>query len=94
MTRVRVLTAIVAIGLATAGVAAQQRGGGRGPGPRIPPTGTIEKIKDNLYKIPGAGRNTTVFVTAEGVVLVDTKLANNGEAILSRCRRSLTSRCR
>jgi cyclase len=64
------------------GMAAQ--GGGRGAGPRIPPTGTIEKIKDDLYKIGGAGGNTTVFITANGVVLVDTKLANNGEAILKQ----------
>jgi glyoxylase-like metal-dependent hydrolase (beta-lactamase superfamily II) len=86
MNRTRVLTAIVVVGLTVAGVAAQQRGGGggRGGGTRIPPTGAIEKIKDNLYKIGGAGSNTTVFITAEGVVLVDTKLANNGEAILKQ----------
>src|SRR5215204_6081233 len=84
MRRAGLLTAIVVAGVTVAGVAAQQRGGGRGAGPRIPPTGTIEKVKDNLYKIAGAGSNTTVFVTAEGVVLVDTKLANNGEAILKQ----------
>ena len=86
MTRTRVLTAIVVVGLTVAGVAAQQRGGGggRGGGGRIPPTGAIEKVKDNLYKIGGAGSNTTVFITAEGVVLVDTKLANNGDAILKQ----------
>ena len=78
MSRTGLLTGIVVVGLTLAGVAAQ-RGGGR-----IPPTGTIEKIKDNLYKIPGAGSNTTVFITAEGVVLVDTKLANNGEAIMKQ----------
>jgi cyclase len=87
MRRAGVLTAVVVAGLTVAGVAAQQRGGGgRGGGPRIPPTGAIEKIKDNLYKIAGAGSNTTVFITAEGVVLVDTKLANNGEAILTQVK--------
>jgi cyclase len=87
MRRAGLLVAIVVAGLTVAGIAAQQRGGGgRGAGPRIPPTGTIEKIKDNLYKIAGAGSNTTVFVTAEGVVLVDTKLANNGEAILAQVK--------
>ena len=80
MRRVGVLAGIVVFGLAVAGVAAQRGGGGS----RIPPTGTIERIKDNLYKIAGAGSNTTVFITAEGVVLVDTKLANNGEAILKQ----------
>ena len=100
MRRAGLLTAIVVAGLTVAGIAAQPRGvanseaqqrgggpgGGRGAGPRIPPTGTIEKIKENLYKIPGAGSNTTVFVTADGVVLVDTKLANNGEAILAQVK--------
>ena len=84
MSRASVLTAIVGVGLAVAGAVAQQGGGGRGGGVRIPPTGAIEKVKDNLYKIGGAGSNTTVFITAEGVVLVDTKLANNGEAILKQ----------
>jgi len=85
MRRSAVLTAIVVVGLGAAGVAAQ-RGGGRGGGGGIPPTGTIEKIKDNLYKIGGAGSNTTVFVADGGVVLVDTKLANNGEAIMKQVR--------
>jgi glyoxylase-like metal-dependent hydrolase (beta-lactamase superfamily II) len=92
MRRSVVLTAIVLVGLAVAGVAAQ-RGGGRGPG--IPLTGKIEKIKDNLYKIGGAGSNTTVFVTDGGVVLVDTKLQTslvdgkqqgNGEAIMNQVK--------
>jgi cyclase len=83
MKRSALLTVIVVAGLAVAGVAAQ-RGGGRGGG--LPPSGTIEKIKDNLYKIPGAGSNTTVFVGDSGVVLVDTKLANNGEAIMSQVK--------
>jgi len=79
MTRTRLLTTLVAAGLTVAGLAAQQR-------PRIPPTGTIMHVRDNLYVIPGAGGNTTVFVTSSGIVLVDTKLANNGEAILSQIR--------
>jgi cyclase len=86
MRRSAVLTAIVVVGLGTAAVAAQRGGGGRGGGTPIPPTGTIEKIKDNLYKIPGAGSNTTVFIAGDGVVLVDTKLANNGEAIMKQVR--------
>ncbi len=80
MTCRRLLPAIVVVGLAVAGTAAQQ------PRPRIPPTGTIKQVRDNLYVIPGAGGNTTVFVTQGGVVLVDTKLPNNGEAILNQVR--------
>src|SRR5712691_9630494 len=80
MARRRLLSAIVVVGLAVAGAAAQQQR------PRIPPTGTIKKVRDNLYVIPGAGGNTTVFVTQAGVVLVDTKLPNNGEPILNQVR--------
>jgi cyclase len=80
MARRRLLPAIVVVSLAVAGAAAQQQR------PRIPPTGTIKKVRDNLYVIPGAGGNTTVFVTQAGVVLVDTKLANNGEAIMNQVR--------
>src|SRR6185369_9340765 len=32
------------------------------------------------------GGNTTVFVTGDGVVLVDTKLANNGDAIMNQVK--------
>ena len=71
--------AIAVVCLAVAGAAAQQR-------PRIPPTGAIRNVRDNLYVIPGAGGNTTVFVTQAGVVLVDTKLPNNGQPILTQVR--------
>ena len=77
MRRAGLLTTIVVLGLVTA-VAAQR--------PLIPPTGTITHVRDNLYVIPGAGGNTTVFVRGTGVVLVDTKLAGNGEAIMKQVR--------
>src|SRR5207248_9769739 len=76
----RLLPALAVVVLAVAGVRAEQQR------PRIPPIGTIKKVRDNLYVIPGAGGNTTVFVTQGGVVLVDTKLPNNGEAILNQVR--------
>jgi len=77
----RALLAIVLAALAAAGAAAQPQR------PRIPPTGAIKQVRDNLYVIPGAGGNTTVFLTQGGVVLVDTKLPNNGEAILNQVGR-------
>jgi cyclase len=93
MRRAGVLTTIIVVGVSVVGVAASfdfaqdAPSGSRGAQrPRIPPTGTIKHVKDNLYVIPGAGGNTTVFVTQSGVVLVDTKLANNGEAILNQVR--------
>lgn len=50
----------------------------------------IEKVRDNLYLITGAGGNTAVFLTRQGVVVVDTKVPNNGPAILEKIR-SVTS---
>ena len=46
----------------------------------------IEKVKDNLFMITGGGGNTAAFITANGVVLVDTKLANWGQAILDKVK--------
>lgn len=92
MKRMYVLGAIVVAGLATAwaGVSAQAPpgqgqppAGGRGPAPGI---GMIQKVTDNVYMIPGAGGNSTVFVGTNGVVLIDTKLANNGQGILDQIR--------
>jgi glyoxylase-like metal-dependent hydrolase (beta-lactamase superfamily II) len=70
-----VLGTILAVGvLATA--AAQQ-----------PPLGKIEKMADGLYRIPGQGGATAVYLPGNGgVVLVDTKLANNGQGILDQVR--------
>ena len=93
MKRLLALGVIVCVGLVAiaAGLSAQQPGQ-RGPGEQarggggLSPIGTIQKVADNLYMIPGAGGNTAVFLTANGVVLVDTKLANNGQAILDQVK--------
>jgi cyclase len=61
--------------------AGQGRGGGAAAG-----VGKIMMVKQNLYMIPGAGGNTGVFITANGVVLVDTKNPNNGQGILDQVR--------
>ncbi len=52
----------------------------------LPPPAPIEHITGNLYKIFGGGGNTLVFVQKDGVVLVDTKLPGNGQAILDQVR--------
>ena len=57
--------------------------------PAPPPNvAQIEKVKDNLYMITGAGGggNTAAFITANGVVLVDTKNPNWGQAILDQVK--------
>ncbi len=75
-----ILAAILVTGLGAMDANAQ----GRSP---LPPAGPIEHVRDNLYKIFGGGGNTLVFVTDKGVVLVDTKLPNNGQIILDQVRK-------
>ena len=85
MGRGSILSAVVGIGalvMATAPVTARQQNEAK-----------LEKVKDNLYVIIGGGGNTAAFVTANGVVIVDTKLAGWGQAILDQDQdRHATSR--
>jgi cyclase len=69
--------------------------GAIGMGAQAPPQGaaaqqpeeaTIEKLKDNLFLIKGGGGNTAAFITANGVVIVDTKLAGWGQRIMDKIR--------
>ena len=56
---------------------------------QAPPALEIQKVKDNLYMVVtpdyGAG-NTAVFITDNGVVLVDTKTPGNGQSILDKVK--------
>ncbi|HWK42046.1 MAG TPA: MBL fold metallo-hydrolase [Croceibacterium sp.] len=70
------LAMLVALGLATT---ASAQG--------LPPPEPIEKVTDNVYKIFGGGGNTLVVVQDKGVVLVDTKMPGNGEAILNEVKK-------
>jgi len=63
-----------------------RRGEGLGRGPQGPPVAEIQKVKDNLYEITGGGGNTAAFITDTGVVVVDTKLAGWGQAILDKIK--------
>ena len=81
MRRAGILGAIVALGVIAAVVGARAQAE-----PPFAPIARIQKVKDNLYTIFGQGGNSTVFVTANGVVLVDTKIANNGQAILDQIK--------
>ena len=69
--------ALVATTLSVAGQAPQ----GGAPGGRGAAAGqTVEKIRElkpNLYLVTGAGANTLVRVTPEGLIVVDTKLASD-----------------
>jgi cyclase len=83
-----VLTAVMAATVSPA--QAQDRGPMPGPGGNMKmmmgPVGTPQKLADNVYIIPGGGGNTTVFVSAKGVVLVDSKLPGNGQDLMTQVR--------
>ncbi len=46
----------------------------------------VEQLKDNLYVLKGGGGNTAVFITASGVVVVDTKNPGWGQPIIAKIR--------
>jgi glyoxylase-like metal-dependent hydrolase (beta-lactamase superfamily II) len=63
-------------------------GGGGGRGPQGPPVVEVEKLKDNLFVLRGAGGggNTAVFVQANGITVVDTKNPGWGQPILDKIK--------
>src|SRR5690349_14903183 len=95
MKRRVVLTALLAAGLMSIAVgAAQQAGraaqGGRGAAPLggTPSVDNlqVQKLTDNLYVLGGGGGNTAAFITANGVVLVDTKVSGWGPSIIEKLK--------
>jgi glyoxylase-like metal-dependent hydrolase (beta-lactamase superfamily II) len=97
MRRTIVLGIIVLSGVITSAMLTAQQGAapagqgreagpGRGAAPGGAPVQAIEKVKDNLYLIQGQGGNTAVYVAENGVVIVDTKNPNNGQAILDQIK--------
>src|SRR5580704_5650676 len=55
-----------------------------------PPALTLNKVKDDLYEIEGDGGNVAVYVTSEGVILVDDKFEQDHEGIMEKVK-SVTS---
>jgi glyoxylase-like metal-dependent hydrolase (beta-lactamase superfamily II) len=47
---------------------------------------SVEKVRDNLFVMRGAGGNIAVFVTANGVVMVDSGLPGWGQTILDKLK--------
>ena len=84
MKRLAVLSGLLLVGVICLATAEQQQ-------QRPPAALEIQKVKDNLYMITGAGGNTAAFIAERGVVVVDTKLAGNGQAILDKVK-SVTSK--
>ncbi len=55
-----------------------------------PPPLTLSKVKEDLYQIVGDGGNVAVYVTSEGVILVDDKYEQDHEGIVAQVK-SVTS---
>ena len=47
---------------------------------------TVDKLRDNLFVVKGGGGNTAVFVTADGVTLVDTKIYGWAPHLITRIK--------
>ena len=98
MKRRIVLISLVLVGLFSIAVSAvQQQPSGRGG---APPAGRgainfgtpsvdnlqVEKLTDTLYVLRGGGGNTAAFITANGVLLVDTKVSGWGQPIIQKLK--------
>jgi cyclase len=61
-------------------------GVGQGRGAGTPQVIQVDKLKDNLFVLRGGGGNTAVFVGADGVTVVDTKIPGWGQPLLAKIK--------
>lgn len=59
--------------------------------PPAPPQNTLQKVKDDLYVIEGDGGNVAIYLTNDGVILVDDKFERDYNDIISKVK-SLTDK--
>ncbi len=83
MKRTIVLAALLAAGFLSATVA----GFLQAPPAQAPRVVTADKLKDNLFVLKGGGGNSSVFITAAGVVVVDTKNPGWGQPLLAEIKK-------
>ena len=83
MKRLVVLGTLVAAGALSIGLAAFQQPPADQPAPKVI---EVDKLKDNLFVLKGGGGNTAIFITANGVVVVDTKLPGWGQPLLDKIK--------
>jgi cyclase len=85
MKRIALLAVLLAAGSLSIALSAAQQGGQK------PMVVEVEKLKDSLYVLKGGGGNTAVFVTAKGVVVVDTKNPGWGQPLITKIRELTTT---
>jgi cyclase len=83
MKRRWVLGLLVGVGATTMTVSALQQQPAATDAPMVV---EVEKLKDNLYVMRGGGGNSAVFITANGVTVVDTKNPGWGAPLLEKIR--------
>jgi cyclase len=84
MKRTIVLGTLLAVGALGLTVAAVQQ---PPAGQQAPNVVELEKIKDNLYMGKGGGGNSSIFITATGVVVIDTKNPGWGQPLLDAIKK-------
>src|SRR5262245_59553635 len=82
MRRAVVLMALLGVGALSIAVSAYQQPGGQAA-PRVV---EVEKLKDNFYVLKGGGGNSSVFIQANGVLVVDTKNPGWGQPLLDKIK--------
>jgi cyclase len=85
MRRVMVLVALLAVASLSLVIASYQQPAGSSQ-QSAPKEIQVEKLNDNLFVLKGGGGNTAVFITAKGVVVVDTKNPGWGQPILDKIK--------
>lgn len=83
MRRGIVLGVLLAAGGLSLTVAAVQQPPAGQQAPRVV---EVDKLKDNLYVLRGGGGNSSVFITANGVIVVDTKNPGWGQPLLDKIK--------
>jgi len=92
MKRRIVLSALLLTGILSIVISAAQQappaGRAAGPAGGTPSVDNlqVQKLTDNLYVLGGGGGNTAAFITANGVVLVDTKVSGWGQPIIDKLK--------
>jgi cyclase len=80
MRRLILLATLVIAGTVSVALSAYQQPGAK------PMVVDVEKLRDNLFVLKNGGGNTAVFITAAGVVVVDTKNPGWGQPLLTKIR--------
>ena len=76
---------VAALQQAPAAPAGRQGGGGGQQAPSLAGL-TTDKLRDNQFVVRGGGGNTAVFITADGVTLVDTKIYGWAPHLITRIK--------